>query len=117
MNKTPLDIRSLREWAVTNEGRNNFRYFDSNATYRENFRHLMGGLGEKFFSLFRKAVPFSPIMDIKDFIANFVCNVSGKVEIEDMRENIRHYKQLEGEMEQVTRRIGSLRGIAAKFAQ
>ena len=29
MNKTPLDIRSLREWAVTNEGRNNFRYFGS----------------------------------------------------------------------------------------
>ena len=117
VDNTPLGIRALREWAGKEAGRNNFRYYDSNATYREHFRHLMGGLGEKFFSLFRKAVPFSPIMDIKDFIANFVCNISGKVEIDDMRENIRHYKQLEGELDQVKRRIAGLQAVDRVFAQ
>ena len=113
---TPLGIRGLREWARQKTG-SNFRYYDSNATYREHFRHLMGGLGEKFFSLFRKAVPFSPIMDIKDFIANFVCNISGKVEIDDMRENIRYYKQLEGELDQVKRRIAGLQSVERTFVQ
>ena len=113
---TPLGIRALREWARKQTG-SNFRYYDSNATYREHFRHLMGGLGEKFFSLFRKAVPFSPIMDIKDFIANFVCNISGKVEIDDMRENIRYYKQLEGELDQVKRRIAGLQSVERTFVQ
>ena len=113
---TPLGIRGLREWARKQTG-SNFRYYDSNATYREHFRHLMGGLGEKFFSLFRKAVPFSPIMDIKDFIANFVCNISGKVEIDDMRENIRYYKQLEGELDQVKRRIAGLQSVERTFVQ
>lgn len=117
IDNTPLGIRALREWGQQKAGRNNFRYYDSNAAYREHFRHLMGGLGEKFFSLFRKAVPFSPIMDIKDFIANFVCNISGKVEIEDMRENIRYYKQLEGELDLVRRRIGALGGVEKKFVQ
>ncbi|MHB1418027.1 MAG: ATP-binding protein [Bacillota bacterium] len=116
LNNVPLDIKTLREWATGKLGRNNFRYFDSNATYREHFRHLMGGLGEKFFSLFRKAVPFSPIMDIQDFIAKFVCNVPAKVEIEDMRENIRYYKQLEGELDLVKRRITALDAIEKQYA-
>lgn len=115
VNNIPMDIKTLREWAYSKVGKNNFRYFDSNATYREHFRHLMGGLGEKFFSLFRKAVPFSPIMDIKDFIANFVCNVPSKVEIDDMRENIRYYKQLEGELELVKRRIAALEAIEKQY--
>lgn len=111
----PMDVKMLREWATGQVGRNNFRYFESNAAYREYFRHMMGGLGEKFFSLFRKAVSFSPIMDIKDFIANFVCNISGKVEIEDMRENIRYYKQLEGEMDLVKRRIAALGSVETQY--
>ncbi|MDR3585660.1 MAG: SbcC/MukB-like Walker B domain-containing protein [Desulfosporosinus sp.] len=113
--KIPMGIKALREWATQTVGKKNFTYFDSNAAYREEFRHLMGGLGEKFFSLFRKSVPFSPIMDIKGFIGDFVCNVANKVEIADMRENIRYYKQLEGELKLTKDRIASLAGIEKQF--
>lgn len=112
---TPMHIKALREWAYQKVGRKNFEYYDSNTTYRDHFRHFMGGLGEKFFSVFRKAVPFSPIMDIKGFISDFVCNVSNQVEITDMRENIRYYKQLEGELELVKRRITAFESIEKQF--
>ncbi|MCL6443565.1 MAG: AAA family ATPase [Alicyclobacillus sp.] len=102
----PLDIKALRAWGQTRKNR--FEMFESNKRYQEVFRARMGNLNEKFFRLFRKAVPFSPIMDIAGFISEFVCDVKVHLDIDDMRENIRHYRRLEEELRVVEARVNAL---------
>ena len=72
----------------------------------------LGQINKKFFRLLKKAVPFSPIMDIKGFISEFVCDVENKIDITDMQENIRYYKQLEHDLDIVKRKIGIFKEIA-----
>src|SRR5690606_15438547 len=57
----------------------------------------------------------SPIMDIEKFICDFVCDVSSRIDITDMQDNIRHYKQLEQEVGYVKERIERLTDISSKF--
>ncbi|GMA49893.1 hypothetical protein GCM10025857_12500 [Alicyclobacillus contaminans] len=61
--------------------------------------------------MFRKAVPFSPIMDVAGFISEFVCDVEHRLDIEDMRENIRHYRRLEAELGYIQRKVDALEKI------
>ncbi|MCL6517895.1 ATP-binding protein [Alicyclobacillus sp.] len=102
----PLDIRGLRAWGQQRKAR--FEMYESNKRYQEVFLARMGNLRDKFFRLFRKAVPFEPIMDIPGFISEFVCDVSKDLDIADMRENIRHYRRMEEELRVVQARIRAL---------
>jgi energy-coupling factor transporter ATP-binding protein EcfA2 len=109
----PLDIPGLRQWG---QGlRQRLELYESNKRYQEVFLAKMGRLNEKFFRLFRKAVPFSPIMDVAGFISEFVCDVKHQVDIEDMRENIRHYRRMEQELQHVKKRIEALTKIQEKY--
>ncbi len=110
----PMDYQTLRNH-LKSTGKAKHQFFDTNRSYRSTFRGKMGGLNEKFFSLFKKAVPFSPIMDIEKFICEFVCDVSSRIEISDMQDNIRHYKQLEQDVGFVKERIERLTDISSKF--
>ncbi|MEW5785416.1 MAG: SbcC/MukB-like Walker B domain-containing protein [Bacillota bacterium] len=105
-----LNIKELKAY-LHNHYPKQFQFFDTNRDYREVMAGVLGHLNEKFFRLFRKAVPFSPIMDIKGFITEFVCDVQNIVEITHMQENIRQYKQLEEELGGVEKKIGALEEI------
>ncbi len=111
-----MDSQTLKSH-LQSTGKAKWQFFDTNKSYRDTFRGKMGGLNEKFFSLFKKAVPFSPIMDIEKFICEFVCDVSSRIEISDMQDNIRHYKQLEQEVGFVKERIERLSVISSKFQE
>lgn len=106
----PLDIQGLHKWGAQHK-KAKFEAYESNKRYQEVFRSKMGNLGEKFFRLFRKAVPFSPIMDVAGFISEFVCDVEHRLDIEDMRENIRHYRRMEQDLAYVERKITALESI------
>ncbi len=109
----PLDIKALSAWGQKrNHG---FEMFVTNKRYQEVFRSRMGTLKEKYFQLFRKAVPFSPIMDISGFISEFVCDVSVHLDIDDMRENIRHYRRMEEELHVVEARVQALSEMDATY--
>lgn len=114
IDNTPMDYQTLRNH-FNSTGKTKYQFFDTNKSYRTAFRGKMGGLNEKFFNLFKKAVPFSPIMDIEKFICDFVCDVSSRIDITDMQDNIRHYKQLEQEVGYVKERIERLTDISSKF--
>lgn len=114
IDNTPMDYQTLRNH-LNSTGKTKYQFFDTNKSYRTAFRGKMGGLNQKFFSLFKKAVPFSPIMDIEKFICDFVCDVSSRIDIADMQDNIRHYKQLEQEVGYVKERIERLTDISSKF--
>lgn len=111
---TPLDYQSLRNH-LNSTGKVKYQFFETNKSYKTALLGKMGGLNNKFFSLFKKAVPFSPIMDIERFICEFVCDVESRIEISDMQNNIRYYKQLEQEVGFVKERIERLTGISSKF--
>ncbi len=109
-----MNIRMLKAWLLNHYPRQ-FQFFDSNRDYREVMAGVLGHLNERFFRLFRKAVPFSPIIDIKQFITEFVCDVENEVDITHMQENIRQYKQLEEELSLVEKKVSALESIAAMY--
>ncbi|QSO54161.1 AAA family ATPase [Alicyclobacillus curvatus] len=109
----PLDIKGLRTWGQTRKNR--FEMFESNKRYQEVFLARMGNINQKFLRLFRKAVPFSPIMDIAGFISEFVCDVKVHLDIDDMRENIRHYRRMEEELHVVESRVEALREMDGTY--
>jgi uncharacterized protein YPO0396 len=108
-NNVPMSIRDLQAWCKTNNTRAVF--YETNKRYREEFLGQMGGLREKFFKLFRKAVPFTPTNDIEEFISEFVCDITSEVNITEMQQNIRIYRDLEYQAERVRENITSLRNI------
>jgi uncharacterized protein YPO0396 len=60
----PMDYKALRLY-FNSSHKGKFNFFDSNRSYQDALRGRMGSLNTKFFSLFKKSVPFSPIMDIE----------------------------------------------------
>lgn len=110
----PMDMKSLRLYLNSNY-KGKFNFYDSNKSYQSNLLGKLGGINTKYFSLFKKSVPFSPIMDIEKFISEFVCDVSNKIDITDMQDNIRYYKQLENEASMVKDRISKLQDMGEKY--
>lgn len=108
-----LNIKALKAY-LHNHYPGQFQSFETNRDYREVMTGILGHLNEKFFRLFRKAVPFSPIMNIKGFVTEFVCDIENVVDITHMQENIRQYKHLEEELEGVEQKISALEAIGKK---
>ena len=86
---------------------------ESLSSYKEEMRRKLGQLSQRFFALFKKAVPFQPIYDIRKFITEFVCDVKYdiKQDLEKMQENVRNYTSLENEAKIIESKIYSLERI------
>lgn len=108
-NNVPMSIRDCQAWCKNQNLRATF--FETNKRYREELLGRLGGLRDKYFKLFRKAVPFAPTNDIEEFISEFVCDETSTVNIADMQQNIRVYRDLEFQAEKVQVSITALRGI------
>ena len=86
---------------------------ESLTTYKEEMRKKLGQLSQRFYALFKKAVPFQPIYDIRKFITEFVCDVKYdiKSDLEKMQENVRNYTSLEVEAKTIESKIYYLERI------
>lgn len=113
--KKPMNLKTLRAWLGNHYDAKRYQFFDSNSEYRQVMAGVLGHLNDRFFRLFKKAVPFSPIMNIKQFITEFVCDTENEVDISHMQENIRQYKQLEEELAWVEKRVVALEQINSLF--
>ena len=69
-------------------------------------KQRFGRIEDKFFQLIPKALAFKPIDDIKDFVYSYVLDEK-EVNIDNLRENVRSYQELEKTLEGVKNRIGS----------
>lgn len=98
----------LRRWA----GKSDFQLFDNNKSYREEMLARFGNVKPKYLTLLKKAVPFSPISDIEKFITESICDISSEVDIEHMQNDIRQYKNLEKDMQNLERKIKRLQEIS-----
>jgi uncharacterized protein YPO0396 len=110
-----LSINELKQHMLLEYGKSKFEFFDSERGYRDALKNSMGRIKGDFFDLFRKAVPFSPIMNIKQFITEFVCETQKKVEIEALRENIRNYKTLEHHVKQIKDKVSMIEQIEMEY--
>lgn len=113
--KAPLSYRDLRNYLNQNYKKGRFDFPETNRGYQEVLKGKLGGLKNRYFSLFKKAVPFSPVIDIEHFITEHVCDIKSPIDISLMQENIRHYKRLEYDADLMETRISALEGIELKY--
>ncbi len=114
-NKVPMSYKDLRSYVLKNYKKGKFNFPETNRGYQDILKGKLGGLKNKYFSLLKKAVPFTPITNIETFITEYVCNVKGNVDISLMRDNIRSYKRLEYEADMIDKRVLALENITGKY--
>lgn len=93
-NNIPFSFAELKSFLTRKYGNKNLEICTSNTQYQVAVRGKFGGLNQKFFNLFKKAVTFTPINDIEKFIVEYVCDVKNQIDITSMQENIRQYNSL-----------------------
>ena len=113
-NNIPMSYKDLRNYVTQHLKKSRYDFPDSNRSYQEALRGKLGGLKNRYFSLFKKAVPFSPVIDIEHFITEHVCDAKSPIDISLMQDNIRHYKRLEFDANMMETRISALQNIAEK---
>ena len=106
-----MDYKTFKEYASL--AYKNVFFAESLSSFKEEMRRKLGQLSQRFFALFKKAVPFQPIYDIRKFITEFVCDVKYdiKADLEKMQENVRNYTSLEVEAKTIESKIYHLERI------
>lgn len=110
-NQTPYTIPDLKSFLAREIGKGKYELYAGNTQYQAALLGKLGGINSKFFSLFRKAVTFTPIDDIEKFIVEYVCDVKNKIDITAMQENIRHYNNLAKQVDIMKQRQDELENI------
>jgi len=115
-NGCAMEIRDLKQHLRQNYDKNRFEVCTTGREYQEKLRSLLGGLSPRYFSLLRKAVSFTPIIDIEEFITNNICDSKRPPDLSGMQDNLRQYRRLEEEAKQMQGRITDLEKISALHA-
>ena len=110
LNNIPMDYKTLNKY-LGEHYPNKFNFFDSNRQYQSFLKRQFGGLKDKYFSLLKKSVSFSPITDITTFITEYVCDPQDNIDIAPMQENIMQYRKLEVEAQHMRKRVERLEKI------
>jgi len=106
----PINRNTLKQ-LLNHQSNKKFSFYESQTVYRQHLMAKCGNIKHKFFGLFKKAVPFSPISDIESFITEYITDIKGKPDIEEMQQNLRYYKRLEKDAEAIQDRIIKLEFI------
>ncbi len=113
-NNVPMEYKALNSFfSETYPGK--FKFLDSNRQYQDLLKRKFGGLKDKYFSLFKKAVSFSPITNIETFITEYVCDAQTNINIDSMQANILQYKKLQTEAMVMSMRIERLTAIEQAY--
>ena len=113
-NKVPYSYKDLHAF-FKESYLGKFKFFSTTKEYQRFLQMKFGGLKSKYFTLFKKALSFSPIMNITQFITEFVCDEQSNINIEKMQENITQYKRLEKEALNMQIKIGYLEDIEKAY--
>ncbi|MDD4531948.1 MAG: SbcC/MukB-like Walker B domain-containing protein [Bacilli bacterium] len=111
----PLTYKELMQVFSDSYKSSEYKFFETNILYQQFISEKLGNLPDKYFSLFKKAVSFSPITNISSFITEFVCDVDYNIDIAPMRTNIEQYKLLELEAKKIQTKIDSLEKIKSAY--
>ena len=78
------------------------------------FRITFGNLNDDFFRLIHKALAFKPIADVKEFIYDHLLEEK-QIDVENIRDSIRSYKELENTLKVIKQKITDLHEIEAIY--
>lgn len=106
----PYTIQELTSFFKQQYGRKNsvYEFYETNKRYQDVTLGKFGQIKPKYRMLLKKAVPFSPISDITQFITESICDVKNDISVDQMQSDIRLYKQLERDAESTSKRIEAL---------
>lgn len=112
VNNEPTDISNFRTYGKeVNMPFSSTRIVDA----KKDFSHRLGRLNEKFFELLPKALAFKPISNVKEFVYTYILEEKS-VNIDELRENIRTFKEFEDVLNEVKVKIKKLEEIKAKYS-
>jgi uncharacterized protein YPO0396 len=105
----PLARRELRQ-ALRN--RRGARGFEHVGEYQEELRNRLGGLNERFFDLFLRALSFQPIRDIREFVEQWLLEAR-PLDVETLQRVVERLEQLRVSAHEVEAKLSDL-GVIAK---
>ena len=105
-NNIPRDISDFKVYGKYLKTQN----LNSPSQAREDFRNRLGNYNNKFFELLPKALAFKPIGNVKEFVYSYILDEK-EVNIENLRQNIRTYRDFEELLEEVKIKITKLEEI------
>ncbi|GEP63491.1 ATPase [Clostridium beijerinckii] len=112
VNNEPTDIANFRLYGKElNMPFSSTRIVDA----KKDFSHRLGRLNEKFFELLPKALAFKPISNVKEFVYTYILEEKS-VNIDELRENIRTFKEFEDILNEVKIKIKKLEEIKVKYS-
>ncbi|MFC2662021.1 MAG: ATP-binding protein, partial [Eubacterium sp.] len=111
--ETPYRITELKKYFSSQPEKWNVEFCQSNKRYRDVTLSVFGNIKDKYRTLLKKSVPFSPITDIEKFITESVCDVKNEIHVEEMQSDIRQYKSLQDDIERTEKRVDALEEISA----
>ena len=111
-NDEPLDISNFKiagqKFKINTYNRQN--------EARKSFLQRFGRLNEKFFELLPKSLAFKPISNVKDFVFSYILEEKD-VNVENLRENIRTFREFEDVLNEFKVKISILEKIESKYRE
>lgn len=90
------------------------KFIKSVNEYKENLRHRLGSLEEKFFEVILKALAFRPVDNVKDFINKYVL-AEKTIDVQSLRESIDVLNEFEQTLKKAKQERDALEGILKRF--
>lgn len=111
-----MDIAALRSW-LKDLPDARVVMPDSNQRYRAEILAKWNVHTDQVFRMLKKAVSFKPIVDIRQFITENICDVPERPDIEAMQQNIRDYKRHEVLAQRQEEKLSALKEISKCFRE
>lgn len=113
--RMPMDITALRAY-IGSLYKSNGKMYDSHRDYKADVLSRWNVHTEAVFRMLKKAVSFKPIVDIRSFITENICDTAERPNIEAMQQNIREYKRHEEIAERQEEQVEKLRAIGVLYS-
>ena len=84
--------------------------------YKENLRHRLGNLEDKFFEVILKALAFRPVDNVKDFINRYVLTEKN-IDVQSLRESIDVLNEFEQTLKKAKQERDVLGEILKRFSE
>ncbi len=112
--RTPYMLDQLKTFLLHEYKRGSYESFDTISSYKAAILGRYGQLNQKYASVLQKAVPFTPISDVEQFITESICDIPNDIDVEQMQTDIRQYRKLEMDAANTKKRIEKLEAIHEK---
>lgn len=92
------------------------KYIKTVSEYKENLRHRLGNLEDKFFEVLLKALAFRPVDNVKDFINKYVLTEKN-IDVQSLRESIDVLNEFEQTLKKAKHERDTLETILTRFQE